>query len=93
MLVLIKNNKKLIGLIMLIFCILAFYNPVFAVVTPTSEFYVNDYANVLTQETEQYIINTNINLNKQTKAQIVVVTVKSLEGKSIEEYSIILTKL
>ena len=78
MLTLIKNNKKFIGIIMLIFCILAFYYPTLAVVSPTSEFYVNDYANVLTTETEQYIMSTNIDLNNKTKAQIVVVTVNSL---------------
>lgn len=87
MLTLIKNNKKFIGIIMLIFCILAFYYPTLAVVEPTNQFYVNDYANVLTTETEQYIMNMNIELNNKTKAQIVVVTVNTLEGKSIEEYA------
>ncbi len=81
-------NKKVKKIIMLIFFILAFYciksN---AVVKPTSNFYVNDYANVLSAETERYILQTNIDLNSKTKAQIVVVTVTSLDGKSIEEYA------
>ena len=42
----LTSNKKNIKIIMLIFCILAFYciksN---AVVKPTTNFYVNDYAN------------------------------------------------
>ena len=81
-------NKKIIKIIMLIFCILAFYYTMsYAVVEPTSNFYVNDYANVLTPETEDYIMNTNIELNNKTKAQIVVVTVSTLDGKSIEEYA------
>ena len=81
-------NKKIIKIIMLIFCILAFYyTKSNAMVKPTSDFYVNDYANVLTDETERYILNTNIELNSKTKAQIVVVTVTSLEGESIEEYA------
>lgn len=58
-----------------------------AVVNPTSDFYVNDSAGVLTSSTKQYIINTNIELQKKTGAQIVVVTVKSLEGMSIEDYA------
>ena len=81
-------NKKVLKIIMLIFCILAFYySNVQAVVSPTSNFYVNDYADVLSKQTEEYIMNTNIELNNKTKAQIVVVTVKSLDGKPIEEYA------
>ena len=81
-------NKKILKIIMLIFCILAFYyTSVQAVVDQTSNFYVNDYANVLSKETEEYIMNTNVELESKTKAQIVVVTVKTLDGKSIEEYA------
>lgn len=58
-----------------------------SVLKPTSDFYVNDNAGLLTTDTKQYIINTNIELQKKTGAQIVVVTVKSLEGKSIEDYA------
>ena len=87
MLTLTKKNIKFFGLIMLIFTILAFYYTTYAIVSPKSEFYVNDYANVLTTETEDYIINTNIELQNKTKAQIVVVTVNSLDGKTIEEYA------
>ncbi len=81
-------NKKIFKIIMLIFCILAFYyTNVQAVVDPTPDFYVNDYANVLSENTKEYIMNTNVELESKTKAQIVVVTVKSLEGKSVEEYA------
>lgn len=58
-----------------------------AVVRQTREFYVNDSANVLDYDLENYIISTNKSLNSQTGAQIVVVTVNSLEGKEIEEYA------
>lgn len=58
-----------------------------SVISPTSDFYVNDNAGILTSSTKQYIINTNIELQKKTGAQIVVVTVKSLEGMSIEDYA------
>lgn len=74
---------------MLLFCIILFICniTVFAVVSPTSAFYVNDYARLLSNETENYIINTNKSLYNQTGAQIVVVTIPSLEGSSIEEYA------
>lgn len=58
-----------------------------AMVKPTNQFYVNDYANLLSTETKNYIINTNISLNSKTGAQIVVVTVQNLEGRALEEYA------
>ena len=57
------------------------------VVPQSNEFYVNDTANVLNSDTEKYIIDINKELYEKTGAQIVVVTVKNLGGKSIEEYS------
>ena len=59
----------------------------FAVVEQSHEFYVNDTANLLSNDVEQYIIDTNKKLNSATGAQIVVVTVESLEGDSLEEYA------
>lgn len=54
----------------------------------TADIYVNDYANVLTAETKQLIINSSTDLNRQTGAQIVVVTIQSLEGNAIEDYAL-----
>jgi len=82
------NSKKLKIIIPLcLLLIIAFTTNVKAVVSQTDEFYVNDYANVLTQEVEDYIIETNVELEQKTGAQIVVVTVNSLEGDTIEEYA------
>ncbi|MDR2411088.1 MAG: TPM domain-containing protein [Candidatus Peribacteria bacterium] len=52
---------------------------VYTIVEPTNEFYINDYANILNNETESYIIEKSQELELQTKAQIVVVTINSLE--------------
>lgn len=91
MLTLIKTNnrviKNLIIFATIFICLYLFANPVIAVVKPTDDFYVNDYANLLNNETKEYIMKSNISLNEKTGAQIVVVTVESLEGNSIEEYS------
>ena len=46
----LTKNKKLFGLIMLIFTILAFYYTTYAVVSPKTNFYVNDYADVLSEQ-------------------------------------------
>lgn len=60
----------------------------FAIVKQSKEFYVNDTANLISNDVEQYIIDTNKKLNSATGAQIVVVTIESLEGESLEEYAI-----
>lgn len=80
-----KKFKTIISLFILL--IIAFSSNVMAVVSQTNEFYVNDYAGILTQEVEDYIIQTNIELEQKTGAQIVVVTVDSLGGQTIEEYA------
>lgn len=81
-----KKNVLLKSIIIFIFLILI-STKVMAMVTPTSDFYVNDYANLLNEETKEYIINTNKSLCSQTGAQIVVVTVPSLDGDSLEDYA------
>lgn len=57
---------------------------------PTTEFFVNDYADQLSEATEAQIQSQAVALYKATKAQVVVVTVPSLEGYVLEEYSIAL---
>lgn len=54
---------------------------------PTDAFFVNDYAGVLNSTTEQTIYNQGKSLYEQTKAQAAVLVVDSLDGESIEEYS------
>ncbi len=77
--------RKIFG-IFLVLCLIAM--PVTAeVVAPTRDFYVYDGAEVLSSETENYIITTNRELQSKTGAQIVVVTIPSLEGNSLEEYA------
>lgn len=60
----------------------------FNVVKPTSNFYVNDYANILSNETEEYIMSHSVGLNNKNGTQIIVVTVKNLDGASVEDYSL-----
>lgn len=80
--------RKLLALLAAICCFAALLCPVSAaVVSPDDVFYVYDGAQVLSEETEQYILNTNRELEGKTGAQIVVVTISSLEGRSLEEYA------
>lgn len=55
---------------------------------PTQSIYVQDYAGVLDSETKSKINSLGSKLAAETKAQIVVVTVKSLEGVPLETYAL-----
>ena len=52
--------------------------------------YVNDYAGVLSQPARNLLTALCTDVDQKAKAQIAVVTVKSLEGRPIEDYSIAL---
>lgn len=53
---------------------------------PSSGFYVADYSDVISQETEDYIASKNAELEDLCGGQIVVVTVDFLDGMDIEDY-------
>lgn len=87
-----KFHLNRIKYLILILLSIVFLPSVKAIVSPTSNFYVNDYANILSSETEQYIMNRSVALNNVDGTQIVVVTVNNLEGMTIEDYSIRLAR-
>lgn len=55
---------------------------------PTSSIYIQDYAGVLSGETKNKINRLGAKIAAQTKAQVVVVTVNSLNGESIQDYGL-----
>ena len=59
-----------------------------AVPSPTSRFFVNDYADVIDSETEDYIFEKGKEYNANGGAQVVVLTMPSLDGENLEEFSI-----
>lgn len=59
-----------------------------ALPTPTNEFFVNDFANVLSSQTEKYIVERGAAAAETDGTQIVVTTVESLEGRSVDEYAL-----
>ncbi len=65
---------------------------VFALPSPTNEFYVADYANLLSDNTKQYIVNNSNALYNSTDAQIVVATVDTIDGQNEREYGIELAR-
>ncbi len=84
-----KKKKQLLSIFLFVIAgwFLSIIN-VIAVINPTSNFYINDFAEVLNKETEDYILSNSAALADKTTAQLVVVTVGSLEGESIEDYSL-----
>lgn len=56
---------------------------------PTSEFYVNDFADLINDEAEKNIIQVNLNYEQtEEKPQIVVATVKNLQGLDENKYAV-----
>lgn len=88
-----KRISLLAGLAWLVMAVFAFafVLPVAAapaIPQPDSQFFVLDQADVLDTGTEQTIVQTSAALQQQTKAQIVVVTINSLDGAEPEEYAL-----
>ncbi len=75
-----------------VFCLLSLYLclPAAAVSYPhpTSRFFVNDFANVITPEAEAAMQKQGETLFRACEAQVVAVTVQSLQGSDIESYAI-----
>ena len=82
----VMGIKKLLIVICMLL-VLGLPGAAFAVVDAPVDVYVGDYANVLTERTEQYIIAENQKLAEATGAQIVVITVDFLDGMEIEDYA------
>lgn len=56
--------------------------------TPPTDFYVLDEVGVLEEETINYILDINNQLEEETGAQVVVAVVESLQGIEIEDYAL-----
>lgn len=81
-----------VSLVCLLFS-LALVLPVTAIditLQPTERFFVNDFANVLDNTTENELYNMGVQLYEKTTAQVVAVTVPSLDGADIDEYGVTL---
>lgn len=61
---------------------------VLAMPSPSKQFYVNDFAGVLDKQTENTIYEQSESLYRSTTAQLVVVTVASLEGQEVSQYAL-----
>lgn len=83
--------KKLLSLLGVALLLVALCLPAAAKLNypqPTNNFFVNDFAGCLSSDDAAYMQSLGEALYKSTKAQVVVVTVDSLDGESIEDYAI-----
>ncbi len=82
--------RRLKFLTIFIILLITMISPVYAidVPTPTNDFYVNDYAGVLSDSTKQLIMQNSVAIQQATGAQIVVVTVDSLNDNVLEDFSL-----
>lgn len=86
-----KNIKIRYSALIAVIFVLALNFSAFAKVripTPTREFFVNDFANVLDAETEQYIYQKGAEYNNGGGPQIAVLTMDSIDGAGLEEFAI-----
>lgn len=87
-------KKWLIGLIVAIYMVIgavAWAQPQIPP-APTGSIYVQDYAGVLSGETKAKLNKLGAKIAGQTQAQVVVVTMNSLNGDSIQDYSLALLR-
>ncbi len=83
------RSKKRVVKFLSILCIIALCSVLMgAAPDHIADFYVNDYADILSTEAEEKIVAIGDDLCDETKAQVVVLTVESLEGQDISEYSV-----
>ncbi len=79
--------KTKIKFLFLIFLILLTFSQVFAIKVPVLKSRVMDFHGLLTSREESRLEQTLYNFENQTSNQIAVLIISSLEGHSIEQYS------
>ena len=84
-----KREKITFGAVLALLLALLFNVGAYAAVPePTDRFFVNDYANVIDAETENYIFEKGREYNANGGPQVVVLTMPSLDGDALENFSI-----
>jgi len=82
------KKKALPIIIIVLLFVLTFAPAALALVEQSEDFFVTDAAGVLTEKTKNDIIDANIDLmDKCRGAQIVIVTIKYLDGMYADEYA------
>ncbi len=86
-----QNSKVFFRMLLTIFMLTfssSFFTADASVPQPSDSFYINDFANVIYPENEEYILSNSKTLADKTGAQLVVATVESLEGRDVDSYAL-----
>lgn len=76
------------AVILVLVCLLCGCRQTEEKLTPTENFYVNDFADVISDDAESEMFSKAVALNQKTTAQVVVITVLSLDGEEISDYAL-----
>jgi uncharacterized protein len=80
--------KRFVSIFILVLCLFILASGIaFAQTFPSPQGYVNDFAQLLSPQGKSQMEDQLSRLEKDTTAQVAVVTVKSLEGSTVEEYA------
>lgn len=75
------------GVILLLSLLVLATGAAFAQTFPNPQGYVNDFAELLSSQVREQLESRLSQLDKETTVQVAVVTVKSLEGSTVEDYA------
>ena len=75
-----KKYNKILTVTLILLILLSFSSMAIDLPKPTNNFFVNDFADVIDDNVENELQSIGASLYKQTTAQVVVVTVDSLDG-------------
>ena len=85
-----KSIKTIVVALILIFVMMQISSMAYAINIPdaTSDFYVNDFAGVFSAEQKSRLINNAVTFSDEHDGvQVVVSTVESLDGNTVEDYA------
>src|ERR1700712_2468863 len=80
-----RNLRRLSVALLLLFTLPSFAEKVATMPAPTG--YINDYAGFLTAPAKSELEDLCRELHDKTRAQLFVVTIKTLDGESVETFS------
>jgi uncharacterized protein len=83
-----KNISKILVFTLILASSLSVFSCAINLPEATNEFFVNDFANVINDDIETELQSIGVCLYEQTTAQVVVVTVDSLDGYDVDEYAL-----
>ena len=80
--------RKLFSFFLVFFIFIFFIGKTLAISYPSPSGYVNDYADLYSAEFISKLESQLSGFEKEKSAELAVVTIKSLEGESVEEYAV-----